>query len=213
MKNVLKQNKAITLIALVITIIVLLILAGVTIASLTGENGLLERAKSAREETVVGQEKEQVELAYVSAAVKKLGDNVEKDDLQTELNASVGTLKTKVTGTSIFKVHFYDTNHNYSVETGIVTRVADGEIEEIPDDIFVALYNDGTLVFSNNEADITSNASSNNTTIKENYGNINNTIFNNENNTSWYMNGEITKANILNSIIPTNTQQWFARIT
>ena len=39
MKRILKENKGITLIALVITIIVLLILAGVTIATLTGENG------------------------------------------------------------------------------------------------------------------------------------------------------------------------------
>lgn len=39
-----KNNKGITLIALVITIIVLLILAGVSIAMLTGENGILTRA-------------------------------------------------------------------------------------------------------------------------------------------------------------------------
>ena len=46
-----KTSKGITLIALIITIIVLLILAGVTIATLTGENGLLNRAVTAREET------------------------------------------------------------------------------------------------------------------------------------------------------------------
>ena len=39
------NNRGITLIALVITIIVLLILAGVTIATLTGENGLLRKSK------------------------------------------------------------------------------------------------------------------------------------------------------------------------
>ena len=39
-----KGNKGITLIALVITIIVLLILAGVTIASITGENGILRKS-------------------------------------------------------------------------------------------------------------------------------------------------------------------------
>ena len=41
LKEQLKINKGITLIALVITIIVLLILAGVTIATLTGDNGIL----------------------------------------------------------------------------------------------------------------------------------------------------------------------------
>ena len=39
-----KNSKGITLIALVITIIVLLILAGVTIATLTGDNGILTQA-------------------------------------------------------------------------------------------------------------------------------------------------------------------------
>lgn len=42
-----KNQKGITLIALVITIIVLLILAGVTIAMLTGENGILNKATTA----------------------------------------------------------------------------------------------------------------------------------------------------------------------
>ena len=45
------QNRGITLIALVITIIVLLILAGVTIATLTGNNGILTRTEEATEET------------------------------------------------------------------------------------------------------------------------------------------------------------------
>ena len=46
-----KNNKGITLIALVITIIVLLILAGVTIAALSGDNGILKRATEAKEQT------------------------------------------------------------------------------------------------------------------------------------------------------------------
>ena len=47
MKERLKERKGITLIALVITIIVLLILAGVSIAMLTGENGILNQANKA----------------------------------------------------------------------------------------------------------------------------------------------------------------------
>lgn len=46
-----KNQKGITLIALVITIIVLLILAGVTIAMLTGKNGILNKATGAVSET------------------------------------------------------------------------------------------------------------------------------------------------------------------
>ena len=51
MKNKLKEMKGITLIALVITIIVLLILAGVSIATLTGENGILTQATNAKNKT------------------------------------------------------------------------------------------------------------------------------------------------------------------
>ena len=48
MKINLKQRNGITLIALVITIVVLLILAGVTIAMLTRENGILGKATTAK---------------------------------------------------------------------------------------------------------------------------------------------------------------------
>ncbi len=65
MKKDFNQNKAITLIALVITIIVLLILAGVTIVTLTGDNGLLQKAQTAKEanDEAATLEKVQVEVA------------------------------------------------------------------------------------------------------------------------------------------------------
>ena len=44
----LKNKRGITLIALVITIIILLILAGITISTLTGDNGLFARAQQAK---------------------------------------------------------------------------------------------------------------------------------------------------------------------
>ena len=54
-----KQNsKGITLIALVVTIVVLLILAGITITALFGENGLIERAKIADQKTKEGAQKD-----------------------------------------------------------------------------------------------------------------------------------------------------------
>lgn len=44
-----KYNNGITLIALVVTIVILLILAGIAISALTGENGLFKRARQAQE--------------------------------------------------------------------------------------------------------------------------------------------------------------------
>lgn len=62
-----KNQKGITLIALVITIIVLLILAGVSIAMLTGENGILTQTNKAKYTQIEGQVKEEINLAVQSA--------------------------------------------------------------------------------------------------------------------------------------------------
>ena len=64
MRGKLKQAKGITLIALVITIIVLLILAGVSIAMLTGQNGILTQANNAKIEQSHGSVREGIALAY-----------------------------------------------------------------------------------------------------------------------------------------------------
>ena len=66
MKTKVKEDqKGITLIALVITIIVLLILASVSIAMLTGDNGILTRASDAKIETALGAVKEQIGLYQI----------------------------------------------------------------------------------------------------------------------------------------------------
>ena len=64
----LKENtRGITLIALVITIIVLIILASVSIAMLTGENGILNKATTAKERTLEAEDEEKVKLAVLAA--------------------------------------------------------------------------------------------------------------------------------------------------
>ena len=90
---------------------------------LSGNNGILKRAGDARHDTTVAQEKEQVELAYVSAAVKNLGGNVTGQNLQDELDVSIGENKTTVTGTSTLKVKFEDTQNEYKVSQ-------DGKVEK-----------------------------------------------------------------------------------
>ena len=62
-----RKEKAITLIALVITIIVLLILAGVSIATLTGNNGILTRTNQAKEETEKAGAKEKVQMEVIGS--------------------------------------------------------------------------------------------------------------------------------------------------
>ena len=54
------KDRGITLIALVISIIVLLVLAGVNLSMLTGQNGVLIRAGEAKEKTEQANEKEKI---------------------------------------------------------------------------------------------------------------------------------------------------------
>ena len=68
-----RTERGITLIALVVTIVVLLILAGVAIAMLRGQNGILSEAESAKEATKNKGAEEKVGLAISAARAKGLG--------------------------------------------------------------------------------------------------------------------------------------------
>ncbi|MFQ8661096.1 MAG: hypothetical protein ACLR9X_03220 [Clostridia bacterium] len=57
-----ENNRGITIIALVVTIIVLLILAGISIAAITGDNGIINKSDEARIETEIATYKEQLEV-------------------------------------------------------------------------------------------------------------------------------------------------------
>ena len=67
MKEKMKRRNGITLIALVITIIVLLILAGVTIVSITGENGILNKAINARDNNAKASVEERIEIEVLGS--------------------------------------------------------------------------------------------------------------------------------------------------
>ncbi len=64
-----KEQKGITLVALVITIIILLILAGISIATLSGDNGLFNRARQAKNNTIDAQERENEALNSYNNAI------------------------------------------------------------------------------------------------------------------------------------------------
>ena len=110
-----KKNNGITLIALVITIIVLLILAGVTIATLTGENGILTRASDASRETEIAEEKEQLSLAYTGVLADKNGQgDVTAEELQNELHRN-GRTDAQASGENPITVT-YESGREYTVD-------------------------------------------------------------------------------------------------
>ncbi len=114
-----KQTKGITLIALIITIIVLLILAGVTITMLTGDNGILKQATNARETNSKAEFEEQVKLAVIASRVNDTA-SIDLKTLDEEINKISGTTITKST----------DDNLPWTVkkESYEVTITADGII-------------------------------------------------------------------------------------
>ena len=75
MRNKFDKTQGITLIALVVTVIVILILAGVSISMLTGENGILRRTAEAKEKTEKAQREEKAQLADLESLIENEGES------------------------------------------------------------------------------------------------------------------------------------------
>ena len=123
------KNRGITLIALVVTIVVLLILAAVSISMLGGENGIITQAIESKDKTDIAEEKEKVQLAVTAAKGKTNWGEITEENLAEELTKNIGTRDEDYTlskeGES-FLVTYTDSNTSYLVD-------ANGNIGEIPD--------------------------------------------------------------------------------
>lgn len=125
-----KDQKGVTLIALVVSIIVILVLASVSLKVLTGDNGVITRAKDAQTMQIVAEEKDTLSLAYASAVLKNQGGTVTAEDIQEELEATEGADKTEVTAGSeekTFVVEFKETNNKYNLNNGTITKVENND--------------------------------------------------------------------------------------
>ena len=136
-----QEVKGITLIALVITIIVLLILSGVTIALLTGENGILKQAqnakglteeKSAEEEVLLEwadvQSEGQIKNWLVKQKKDMLEDKLNKKDPNTkvEYDKRAGELNVKYKDYT-FKIPVKDRNTNPNIDEGVMEALRVGD--------------------------------------------------------------------------------------
>ena len=134
-----KEIKGITLIALVITVIVLLILAAVTIGAITGNNGIIGQANDAKLQTEIAEEKEILGVATVNAMGKDKEGNVTKINLDGELDKNPG--KTNYSSEEKEEgiiVTFKTSQRKYLVETnGNITEYEDSVIidEDLPIEI------------------------------------------------------------------------------
>ena len=112
-----REKRGITLIALVITIIILLILSAITISMLTGENGLFARAKQAAEESTKAQLKEELELAILDIKTEKIaqGKDIVREDL-FELSKIGATIEnTEIPTEGEYKNYYFEIDENYVV--------------------------------------------------------------------------------------------------
>ena len=82
-------ESAITLVALVITIIILLILAGISIATLGGPNGLITRSKEAKEKYQIEKEKEEISLIIMENKINKVTSSEQEDSLEKEFEKKI----------------------------------------------------------------------------------------------------------------------------
>ena len=149
------KEKGITLIALVITIIVLLILAGVSISSFTGQNSIIGKAKNAKEQTQIATEKEAIQLTMINK--EATGDS--KYDIGEELRDRtiangdnwkiVSVNETgKIYGTNCYYIpkgveleNYGQTKHEWVVDNN------SGEIVELPEGEYTKLaYGDNLAV-------------------------------------------------------------------
>ena len=88
----LKQNKGITLVALVITIIVLLILAGVSISLVVGDNGVLTQAKTSSDKTKISQFREALGIAINDVQTAYFANYANKATTTFNSEINYGTL-------------------------------------------------------------------------------------------------------------------------
>ena len=171
LKKTLKRNKGITLIALVVTIIVLLILAGISINMLMGQNGILNRAQEAKSKTEKESAREELELAITSLGMDyhingqggTFRDYIfsHEADLKKELGSDDVTLN-KDENTITYKQNIFTVNEDGSIEavdgialtdTKKTLQIVDGTAEEAT--ITANLINlDGSITWSSNKPSI-----------------------------------------------------------
>ncbi len=89
-----KEEKGITLVALVVTIIALIILAGIAVSMTVGDNGIFIKAKEAKKLQITAEAKEKIGTELLDAQVEAIGRNAELEQTQVEdIISKYGTLQ------------------------------------------------------------------------------------------------------------------------
>ena len=125
-----RKNRGITLIALVVTIVVLLILAAVSISMLGGENGIITQAIEAKDKNEIAEEKEKVQLAAAAAKTKNNWGEILESNLSPELDNNIGSGEYSLSKSGDkFTVTYNDSQRSYEIDAnGNVTEAGEANI-------------------------------------------------------------------------------------
>ena len=114
---VLKEGRGITLIALVITIVVILILAGITIGAVIDDNGIINKTENAKTQAVQDNEKEIINRAQMLARIRSKDGTISKESFEEALKEEAEPNETELDGdSSKVKVKFIESGNEYIVD-------------------------------------------------------------------------------------------------
>ncbi len=129
------EARGITLIALVITVIVLLILAAISITMLTGDNSILKRAVDAKERTERAQEEENAKLTFTTVQMELAqGKNVDNQSFQKMVDENFGSNNANgIIDGNNYIITVVKTNNNYQMDSnGKISTLAELPIDFNP---------------------------------------------------------------------------------
>ena len=134
--NIKKRERGVTLIALAVTIIVMLILAGATIATLTGEDGIIAQTHRSKEESKKAELKEKVKLEVAEKRFENLGGQLKASALKEVLDKYFDYVPTEMQITEETELVAKKEYGKYEM------KVADIEVGEITYETDYTMYED-----------------------------------------------------------------------
>ena len=112
-----KERKGITLIALAVTIVVILILAGITVGMVTSDNGILKETKNAKQQAEIDNEKSIVERAKMLAMMRSKNGAITYEIFEPAIKDEAGKISTDVSDAGdTIEVLFKESNRYYEID-------------------------------------------------------------------------------------------------
>lgn len=125
-----KKERGITIIALIVTIVVLLILAGVSISLIINRNGIISKAEVAKQETEIADEKEKINLSALAAQANNEEAVIRRNDFEKELKKFFNEDYTLEPDSDAeeYEVTCKKSGRKYTIKSGITKKNPDYEL-------------------------------------------------------------------------------------